>query len=132
MPIYEYFCQDCRRRVSVFYRTIGAATAAEPRCPRCQGARLTRLISRVAVVRSQESRLDALADPTMLAGLDEEDPRTLGRMMRQMSSELGEEMDDPEFTEVIERLESGQSPEEIEQSLPDLAGGGGGLDDFAA
>ena len=132
MPIYEYFCQDCRRRVSVFYRTIGAAAVAEPRCPRCQGARLTRLISRVAVVRSQETRLDALADPTMLAGLDEEDPRTLGRMMRQMSSELGEEMDDPEFTEVIERLESGQSPEEIEQSLPDLAGGGGGLDDFAA
>lgn len=131
MPIYEYFCQDCRRRVSIFYRTLSAATAAEPRCPRCQSAHLTRLISRVAVVRSEEARMDALADPSLLAGLDEEDPRTLGRMMRQMSSELGEDMEDAEFNEVIERLESGQSPEEIEQSLPDLAGESGGFDDFS-
>jgi hypothetical protein len=37
----------------------------------------------------------------------------------------------PEFNEVIGRLESGQSPEQIEQDLPDLGGdlGGGGLED---
>lgn len=132
MPIYEYVCQDCRRRVSLFYRTISAAAAAEPQCPHCQSVKLRRLISRVAVVRSEEARLESLADPSMLSGLDEEDPRALGRMMRQMSNELGEEMDDPQFNEMIDRLESGQSPEEIEQALPDLAGdeSGGGMDDL--
>jgi hypothetical protein len=52
-------------------------------------------------------------------------------MMRQMSSELGEDMG-PEFDEVINRLESGQSPDEIEASMPDLgeSGGAPGGEDF--
>ncbi|NOZ72631.1 MAG: zinc ribbon domain-containing protein [Chloroflexi bacterium] len=122
MPIYEYICLDCRRKVSIFYRTLTLAEAADPSCPRCQGKRLHRVISRVAMLRSEESRLEALADPSMLAGLEEEDPRALGRMMRQMSAELGEEMDDPELNEIVDRLESGQSPEEIEKSMPEIAG----------
>ncbi|NOX64008.1 MAG: zinc ribbon domain-containing protein [Chloroflexi bacterium] len=128
MPIYDYYCFDCQQRVSIFYRSIAAAAEHDPACPRCQGRRLRRLVSRVAMVRSEEARLEALADPSALAGLDEEDPRALGRLMRQMSEELGEDMD-PEFNEVIDRLESGQSPEEIEQAMPDLAGDGLG-DEF--
>jgi hypothetical protein len=72
-----------------------------------------------------------------LAGLDEEDPKALGRWLRKMGREVGEEMP-PEFDEVIDRLEAGQSPEEIEESMPDLVdglegmGGAAGLggDDF--
>jgi putative FmdB family regulatory protein len=131
MPIYEYYCRDCRKRVSLFFRTITAAAETKPVCPHCGGDHLHRLVSRVAVLRSEEARLEALADPAMFAGLDEEDPRALGRMMRQLSNEMGEEMDDPEFSEVIDRLESGQAPEEIEKALPDLAGGAaGGMDDL--
>jgi putative FmdB family regulatory protein len=129
MPIYEYRCHDCRRRVNLFYRSF-AAIEDDPTCPRCGGTRLTRLISRVAVVRSEESRLDALADPSALGDLDENDPKSMARWMRKMSAEAGEEMP-PEFGEVIDRLESGQSPEEIEESMPDLGEGlGGGPDDF--
>jgi len=134
MPIYEYRCRDCRRRVSLFYRSF-SEVEEEPTCPRCGGKRLRRLISRVAVVRSEESRLDDMADPSMLDGLDEDDPKSLARWMRKMSSEMGEEMPS-EFDEVIDRLESGQSPEEIEESMPDLGadmgdmGGMGGLDDL--
>jgi hypothetical protein len=69
-----------------------------------------------------------MADPSALAGL-EDDPRALGRMMRQMGSEMGEEMG-PEFDEVIDRLEAGQSPEDIEKAIPDLGGDEGGGDDF--
>ncbi len=132
MPIYEYRCHDCRRRVSLFFRSF-SGIAAEPTCPRCEGTRLTRLVSRVSVVRSEDSRLDDLADPSMLGDLDENDPKSLARWMRKMSSEAGEEMPG-EFDEVIDRLESGQSPEEIEEAMPDLAGdlggGMGGMDDF--
>jgi putative FmdB family regulatory protein len=133
MPIYEYRCHDCRRRVSVFFRSF-SDVEDEPTCPRCGGQHLTRMISRVSLVRSEESRLDDLADPSMLDGLDEDDPKSLARWMRKMSAETGEDMP-PEFDEVIDRLESGQSPEEIEESMPDLGeglGGGmdGGMDDF--
>lgn len=129
MPIYEYRCHDCRRRVSLFFRSFSDVEEA-PACPRCGGPHLTRIISRVATIRSEESRLDDLADPSMLDGLDEDDPKSIAKWMRKMSAETGEEMPS-EFDEVIDRLESGQSPEEIEDSMPDLAGDlGGGMDDL--
>ena len=74
--------------------------------------------------------MDDLADPSMLGDLDENDPKSMARWMRKMGSEVGEDMP-PEFDEVIDRLESGQSPEEIEDSMPDLGDGLGGMDDFA-
>jgi putative FmdB family regulatory protein len=129
MPIFEYRCHDCHRRVSLFFRSF-SDVQGEPTCPRCGGMHLTRLISRVSVVRSEESRLDDLADPSMMDGLDEDDPKSMARWMRKMSAEAGEDMP-PEFDEVIDRLESGQSPEEIEGAMPDLAEGmGGGMDDM--
>lgn len=67
--------------------------------------------------------MDSLSDPNLLDGLDD-DPQTLGKMMREMSRELGEDMG-PEFDEVVDRLEKGQSPEEIERDLPDLGADGG-------
>jgi len=131
MPIYEYHCQDCRKRVSVFFRTFSEASDDDARCPRCSGANLHRLVSRVAVLKSEESRMDNLADDSFMAGLENEDPRALAGFMRKMSDEMGEPMD-PEMNEVVDRLERGESPEAIEQSLPDLGDGGAmpGGDDF--
>lgn len=117
MPIYEYRCDDCRRRVSIFWRSFSEIT--EPRCPHCGGGRLTRLVSRVATLRSEESHLESLADSSALADLDENDPRSLARWMKRMSAEMGEDLGE-EFNEVVERLEAGQSPEEIESEMPGL------------
>jgi len=129
MPIYEYRCADCRRRVSVWWRTFSVAADSQATCPRCGGTNLSRLVSRVAVVRSEDSRLDDLADPAAFGDLDENDPRSIGRWMRRMSNEMGEDLGD-EFGEVVDRLEAGEDPESIEQSMPDLGGGDdlGGLD----
>lgn len=52
----------------------------------------------------------------------EENPAELGRMMKKMGREMGEELP-AEFDEVVDRLEAGQSPDEIESALPDLGGG---------
>ena len=111
MPIYEYHCQDCRRRVSIFWRTISAAEEGVPTCPRCGGTHLTRLVSRVRVIRGEDSRLDDVADLSDFPDLDENDPRSL---------DLG-----GEFDEVVGRLEAGEDPETIEQSMPELMGEGG-------
>jgi len=130
MPIYEYRCNDCRRRVSVLWRTFAEVEGNTPQCPHCGGTNLTRLVSRVAVVRSEESHLEDLADPSNLAGLDENDPKSIARWMRKMSKEMGEDLG-PEFDEVVGRLEAGESPEEIEAAMPELGGDmGGGFDEF--
>jgi putative FmdB family regulatory protein len=124
VPIYEYRCYDCRRRVSIFWRTFSDAEEGAPVCPRCGGAHLARLVSRVRVVRSEESRLDSVADFDDLPDFDESDPRSMGRWMRKMSREMGEDLG-PEFDEVVGRLEAGEDPEEIEKSMPELTGDGG-------
>ena len=120
MPTYEYICLDCKKRFDLFmsYSEYGTVPAT---CYHCGSANTQRRVGRVRVVKSMESRLDNLADfddPSALEGL-EDDPKALGRMMRKMGNEMGEEMP-PEFDEVVGRLESGQSPEEIESALPDL------------
>ena len=135
MPNYSYICLDCRRRFEVFltYAEYGQKPVS---CPHCHSTNVRRRITKVRIGRSDETRMESLADPSSLAGL-EDDPQSLGRMMRQMSGEMGEEMG-PEFNEVVGRLEAGQSPDEIERDLPDLGtdtggsdlgGLGGGLDD---
>ena len=124
MPIYEYRCADCKRRVSVFFRSFSAAT--EPSCPNCGGTHLTRLVSRVATVKSEEARLESLSDPSSFGDVDENDPKSMARFMRKMGDEMGGEELGPEFHEMVDRLESGESPEEIEKTMPGLGGEGMG------
>lgn len=113
MPIYEYRCQSCGRRISLL-RSL--SDESPPRCTACGSQELKRLISRVAVLRSEESRMESLADPSTLAGLDESDPRSLARWMRKMGRETGGDLG-PQFNEMVDRLEAGESPEEIEGSM---------------
>ncbi len=74
--------------------------------------------------------MENMMDETALEGM-EDDPKALGQMMKKMGREMGEEMP-PEFDDVVDRLEAGQSPEEIESAMPDLGAEtpGGGDDDF--
>ena len=119
MPIYEYHCNDCHRRVSIIARTYSSSGDDAAVCPLCGGHHLTRLVSRVAIMHSEESRLESLTDESLLSGLDENDPRTIGRWMRHMSREMGEDLGD-DLSEVADRLEAGQTPEDIESSMPEL------------
>lgn len=114
MPIYEYRCQSCQKRFSHFARGFSESTA--PQCPHCHSSKARRLISRFAVVRGEDSHMEDLTDPSAMGGFDENDPVSIARYARKMGRELGEEMP-PEFDEVVDRLESGQSPEEVEHEL---------------
>jgi putative FmdB family regulatory protein len=92
MPIYEYECHDCRRAVSLLVLRPSAAPA--PACPRCGGKALTRLMSRFATVKSEEARLDALADSGSLGDVDENDPGSVARFMKKMGKEFGDDLGD--------------------------------------
>jgi putative FmdB family regulatory protein len=129
MPIYEYRCADCKKKVSVFFRSLSVVDHSAARCPICDGSHLTRLVSRVRTIRSEEGRLDSLADDTMMSGPDENDPKSMGHWMRKMAAESGEDMP-PEFDEVVGRLEAGENPENIEKSMPELPEGMGGAGDL--
>lgn len=111
MPMYEYRCLDCGRYQSVLVRTY--QDPADLRCPKCQGTRLRKLISRFAVLRSEEARLDRLADPSSLGDVDENDPRSVARWARRMGDELGEDLGD-DFHEVVEQMESGETPNGVD------------------
>ena len=92
MPIYEYECGGCRRRVSLLVLTPSKAEA--PRCPRCGSAALTRLMSRFATVKSEDARLDSLSDPSSFGDLDENDPASIARFTKRMGEEMGEDLGD--------------------------------------
>jgi hypothetical protein len=55
---------------------------------------MSRILSRVRVVRSEESRIESLADPSKWGDLDEKDPKSMARMMKRMGKELGEDVGD--------------------------------------
>ncbi|MDA2923256.1 zinc ribbon domain-containing protein [Acidobacteria bacterium AH-259-L09] len=113
MPVYEYLCQDCGRRFSRFFWRISDADGT--RC-RCGSSKLEQLISRISTVRSEESRLESMADPSKWGDFDENDPKSMARMMKKLGSEVGEDLG-PEFNEMVDRLEAGEDPESIESSL---------------
>jgi putative FmdB family regulatory protein len=122
MPIYDYRCAGCRRRVSLYYQTFSAAAAATPACTNCGSTDLQRLVSRVAVLKSEESRLDDLADPSALGDIDENDPRSVARWARRMGDQLGEDLGD-EFNEMVDQMEAGEMPDDGDGSAD------GGWDD---
>lgn len=112
MPIYEYRCAACGKRSSrLWLRLPSAADEASLACPGCGASKPARLMSRFASPKSEQRRLESLGDDASLAGLDENDPRGMARMMRRMSEESGEPIEG-EDAEVLERMEAGEMPPE--------------------
>jgi putative FmdB family regulatory protein len=124
VPIYEYECGGCRRRVSLLVLTPSKAEA--PRCPRCGGAELTRLMSRFSTVKSEDARLESLSDPASFGDLDENDPTSIARFTKRMGEEMGEDLGDDVDAAMDEAMAEG------DDGGGDAAGGGaaaGGADD---
>ena len=115
MPIYEYECRDCRRVVSVL--VLRPSAAESPTCPRCHGTALTRVMSRFATIKSEEARLDSLADSASLGDIDENDPASVARFMKKMGREMGDDLGD-DFDEAMdEALDEPTSDEESGDSV---------------
>jgi putative FmdB family regulatory protein len=117
MPTYDFVCLNCQQRFDVFmsYREYGSTRV---KCIHCGSPDVRRRMTRVRIAKSEESRMQSVADPSAMEGL-EDDPRALGQMMKKMGREMGEDLP-PEFDDVVDRLEAGQSPEDIETAMPDL------------
>ncbi|GAC1321720.1 MAG: zinc ribbon domain-containing protein [Chloroflexota bacterium] len=106
MPIYEYTCGSCHRRASLLYQTFSAAAAATPTCPQCGSRDLSRLVSRVFQLKSEDAQLEDLSDPSSFGDLDENDPKSVARWARKLGSQMGEDLGD-DWGDMVDRLESG-------------------------
>ncbi len=125
MPIYEYRCADCGKKTTVV--TLSVKAAVRPACRHCGGSNLAKLVSRVAVLQSEERRLERMADPSSLSGLDEDSPRGMARWMKKMGREMGEDLGD-DFDDDVERaVEEAESRED--RGEEGLSGGGPNSDE---
>jgi putative FmdB family regulatory protein len=126
MPTYDFVCENCQQRFDVFlsYSEYGTKPV---QCIHCGSGNVRRRMTKVRIAKSEDSRMESMMDESALDGL-EDDPKALGHMMKKMGKEMGEDLP-PEFDDVVDRLEAGQSPEEIESALPDLGAEPGGADE---
>lgn len=116
MPIYEYMCTHCNGR---FQKLVwGFSDPPGLVCPRCQSEQVRRMVSRFATVKSEEARMDALADPSTFAGLDENDPRSVAQWAKKLGKELGDEAGE-DWDEMVDQMleeELGDQGEEEDEA----------------
>jgi len=114
MPIYEYRCEDCGR-ISEFL-LIKTDETFIPQCKRCKSKKMSRVLSKVRVIRSEESRMESLADPSKWGDLDKRDPKSMAKWMKRMGKELGEDMEgiDEELDKAFEEERTPKSEGDLE------------------
>ena len=127
MPTYDFICNHCEKRFDIFL-TFNEYGKNSVLCTHCQSDNVRRRMTKVRIAKSDASRLESAADD--FSGMEgiEDDPKALAQMMRKMGGEMGEDLPS-EFNDVVDRLEAGQSPEEIESALPDMGLGDAGVDE---
>ena len=131
MPIYEFYCPDCNTIFNFLSKTIN--TTGRPRCPGCGGRKLSREVSMFAMTGKaeegdgmddlpidesrMESAVNALANEA--ENINEDDPRAAAGLMRKFSHMTGMEFNE-NMEQALQRLESGEAPDQIEAEMGDL------------
>ena len=109
MPIYEYRCNRCQRKFSRLVRdTAGAAVVT---CRHCDSRNVTRLISTVAVHRTEASRLAGF-DLSQRRGDDfYKDRQNIGLWAKKQMQQRGIKPSS-QFEEIVEKARTGKFLEE--------------------
>ncbi|MCX5997314.1 MAG: zinc ribbon domain-containing protein [Chloroflexi bacterium] len=114
MPLYEYICGSCNKRVTVFLRT--ASAAANPCCPVCGNNGLTRIISSFAIHKSIQTIHEESGTPGQAVSPDYyKDPRNIGRHLEKRLQDSNIEIP-PDIRKSIDEAREGNLP----ASLKDL------------
>lgn len=108
MPVFEYRCHACGKKFSAL---IGMTAEADSEaCSHCGSKDTAKLVSRFARYRSEDDRVDAIADD--LETMAEPDsPSEMRRMMREMGKAMDEDMSD-EMEEMFEADMAGELDDE--------------------
>ncbi|MBN2462416.1 MAG: zinc ribbon domain-containing protein [Dehalococcoidia bacterium] len=121
MPVYEFFCPDCRKKSSFLVRS---ASSFEPRCSICGSRNVSRVLSTFAYHKSLKTVHEESGEPNMHPSADYyKDPRNIGRGMEKRFKELGMEMPG-EIQQKIQAAREGELPESVKDlqgASPDAA-----------
>ncbi len=122
MPIYEFVCQNCRRRSSFLVRDASAPFV--PKCSACGNTKLSRVISGFAYHRSLKTVWEESGEPTAHPSDDYyRDPRNIGRWVEKKFQDMGQELS-PQIQEEIQAAREGVMPEplkDLESASPTAA-----------
>ncbi len=122
MPIYEFWCSDCCKRVSFLVKSISSSFTAK--CPTCGNINLVRTISSFAYHKSIKTIWEESGEPTLFPSPDYyKDPRNIGRWAEKRFKEMGIEMP-PSLKEKIQAAREGELPEplkDLKSATPDAA-----------
>lgn len=131
MPIYEFYCEDCNTIFNFYSKSVN--TSKKPKCPKCKTKTLSRQMSAFAFTgkAKEDGEMDDLPFDEgrmekamqMLAGeaekINEDDPRQAANLMRKLTDMTGLELG-PGMNEALQRMESGEDPDQIEAEMGDL------------
>lgn len=106
MPIYEFECLDCHRKTTAL--VMLRARINEVRCKKCGSANLEKLFSRFAMPKSEDARLESLANPSNMGDIDENDPKSVARFMKKMGREMGEDLGGDVDQAIEEEMSGGE------------------------
>ena len=76
-------------------------------------------MSRFALVRSDDQRMDDLADDASSGDVDDSDPKSVARWMRKMGDELGPDAGE-DFDELVDDIERGEPDDATDDGSDDL------------
>ncbi|RLA99238.1 MAG: zinc ribbon domain-containing protein [Deltaproteobacteria bacterium] len=110
MPIYEYRCEACGKKSE--FLTFRISDEVDPVCKHCGSEKMVRLISRVRVIMSEETRLESLADPSKFGDLDENDPKSMAKFLKKMGREFGDELGEELGGDIDEIVEADMEEED--------------------
>ena len=117
MPIYEYRCQSCSRKFSVFFRSF--SETSDPSCSHCGSESATRVISQVAVIKSPNEFMGHLPSWETMSDFDEDDPRSVAEMMRRLKDDSGQDIG-PQGEEMLAMLDAGEMMSDMGDSGDDF------------
>ena len=107
MPIYEYWCDSCQRKISRYEREFSPPS---PQCPYCGNTQLRRLFSTFSMHKTYKDVYeDILSDRELTQSMMHNDPRAMAEWNRRMT---GGERESPEYEEIVERMDRGEWPAE--------------------
>jgi len=122
MPIYEFICQNCHRRLSFLVRNSSAPFALK--CSSCGNTNLSRAISGFAYHKPLKTVWEENGEPTMHPGEDYyKDPRNIGRWVGKKFQDMGHELPS-QIQEKIQAAREGMLPEplkDLESASPTAA-----------
>ncbi len=83
MPSYEFRCQECDNRFTLFYKSYGAYDEATPICPNCDSEKLSRLITSVAIPKTSHN-YNKMSSNEMLSVLESGDSKQVDELYSQV------------------------------------------------